>query len=36
MKLKNYLINIKSMSDEKAELITTYFKKNLIQKEDYL
>jgi len=26
MKLKNYLIDIKSMSDEKAELITTYFK----------
>jgi len=27
MKLKKYLINIKSMSDEKAELITTYFQK---------
>jgi len=32
MKLKNYLINIKSMSDEKAELITTYFKKKSYSK----
>ena len=32
MKLREYLKKIKSMSDEKADLITTYFKKEILNK----